>query len=166
METINIWAEMSSAATNAREKHAPDTHVRNAIRSTDIAKIHRVAKKTKSNVRTGNSSYCLPKKRKRSVPFPTLRSTYLLRTKVRRFWRKSKIELFAGTLGKPNGDASSTNNSISVEKEVIWTLPAVGSSTNADATGVNHGNNRGRNRHQQEFSTKHSFCRQKYKKLR
>lgn len=61
METINIWAEMSSAATNAREKHAPDTHVRNAIRSTDIAKIHRVAKKTKSNVRTGNSSCFLPR---------------------------------------------------------------------------------------------------------
>ena len=44
METINIWAELSpSAATNAR-KNAPDTHVRNAILSTeDAAKIRKDA---------------------------------------------------------------------------------------------------------------------------
>ena len=44
METITMWAEKSSAATNARsQKNAPDTLVRNAIRSTDIAKIQKDA---------------------------------------------------------------------------------------------------------------------------
>ena len=39
-----MWAEKSSAATNARsQKNAPDTLVRNAIRSTDIAKIQKDA---------------------------------------------------------------------------------------------------------------------------
>ena len=44
METITMWAEMSSsAATNAR-RNAPDTHVQNAILSTeDAAKIRRDA---------------------------------------------------------------------------------------------------------------------------
>ena len=45
METITMWAEMSSSeATNAR-RNAPDTHVRNAILSTeDAAKIRQDAK--------------------------------------------------------------------------------------------------------------------------
>lgn len=44
METITMWAEKSSAATNARsQKNAPDMLVRNAIRSTDIAKIQKDA---------------------------------------------------------------------------------------------------------------------------
>ena len=44
METITMWAEKSSAATNAQsDKTAPDTLVRNAIRSTDVAKIRKDA---------------------------------------------------------------------------------------------------------------------------
>lgn len=43
METITMWAEKSSAATNAQSKTAPDTLVRNAIRSTDVAKIRKDA---------------------------------------------------------------------------------------------------------------------------
>ena len=43
METINIWAEMSSEATNALHKAVPDIHVQNAILSTDIAKIRKDA---------------------------------------------------------------------------------------------------------------------------
>ena len=39
METITMWAELSSKATNARQNAAPDTHARNAILDTDIAKI-------------------------------------------------------------------------------------------------------------------------------
>lgn len=39
METITMWAELSSKATNARQNVAPDTHARNAILDTDIAKI-------------------------------------------------------------------------------------------------------------------------------
>lgn len=39
METITMWAEMSPQATNAQSVIAPDTHARNAILSTDIAKI-------------------------------------------------------------------------------------------------------------------------------
>ena len=36
METITMWAELSSKATNAQQNAAPDTHVRNAILSTYI----------------------------------------------------------------------------------------------------------------------------------
>ena len=43
METINIWAEMSSEATNALHKAVPDIHVQNAILSTDVAKIRKDA---------------------------------------------------------------------------------------------------------------------------
>ena len=43
METITMWAEMSPAATNAQRKVAHDTHVRNAILSTDAAKIRKDA---------------------------------------------------------------------------------------------------------------------------
>ena len=43
METITMWAELSSKATNAQQNAAPDTHVRNAILSTDIAKIRKDA---------------------------------------------------------------------------------------------------------------------------
>ena len=43
METITMWADMSSKATNAQRKAAPDTHVQNAILSTDVAKIRRDA---------------------------------------------------------------------------------------------------------------------------
>jgi hypothetical protein len=39
METINIWAEMSSKATNAQRVAAPDIDVQNAILSTDVAKV-------------------------------------------------------------------------------------------------------------------------------
>lgn len=45
METITMWAEMSSEAINARHKTAvPDTHVQNAILSTDVAKIQKDAR--------------------------------------------------------------------------------------------------------------------------
>lgn len=43
METITMWAELSSKATNAQQNAAPDTHVRNAILSIDIAKIRKDA---------------------------------------------------------------------------------------------------------------------------
>lgn len=43
METINMWAEMSSKATNAQHNAAPGINVQNAILSTDIAKIHKDA---------------------------------------------------------------------------------------------------------------------------
>lgn len=43
METITMWAETSSEATNARHKAVPDTHVPNAILSTDAAKIRKDA---------------------------------------------------------------------------------------------------------------------------
>ena len=43
METINIWAEMSSEATNAQRRAVPDTNVQNAILSTDAAKIRKDA---------------------------------------------------------------------------------------------------------------------------
>ncbi len=51
METITMWAEMSSsAATNAR-RNAPDTHVQNAILSTeDAAKIRKDAEFAIGNV--------------------------------------------------------------------------------------------------------------------
>ena len=45
METINIWAEMSSKATNAQRVAAPDIDVQNAILSTDVAKIREDAEK-------------------------------------------------------------------------------------------------------------------------
>jgi len=52
METITMWAEKSSAATNARsEKNAPDTLVRNAIRSIDAAKIRKDAETAIANDR-------------------------------------------------------------------------------------------------------------------
>ena len=41
METINMWAEMSSKATNAQQNAAPDMCVQNAILSTDVAKIRK-----------------------------------------------------------------------------------------------------------------------------
>ena len=43
METINMWAEMSSKATNAQQNAAPDMYVQNAILSTDAAKIRKDA---------------------------------------------------------------------------------------------------------------------------
>ena len=43
METITMWVELSSKATNAQQNAAPDTHVRNAILSIDIAKIRKDA---------------------------------------------------------------------------------------------------------------------------
>ena len=44
METITMWAEMSSSAATNAHKNAPDTHVRNAILSTeDAAKIRKDA---------------------------------------------------------------------------------------------------------------------------
>ena len=43
METITMWAEKSSKATNAQQNAAPDTHVQNAILSTDVAKIQKDA---------------------------------------------------------------------------------------------------------------------------
>lgn len=43
METITMWAEKSSEATNARQRTVPDTHVQNAILSTDAAKIRKDA---------------------------------------------------------------------------------------------------------------------------
>ena len=44
METITMWAEMSSLATDAQRKVAPDINVRNAIQSTDIANIRKILK--------------------------------------------------------------------------------------------------------------------------
>ena len=46
METINMWAGLSSGATNARQKAVPDTTSKNAIPSTDIAKIKKDAEDT------------------------------------------------------------------------------------------------------------------------
>lgn len=43
METITMWAELSSGATNARQNAVPDTHVLNAIPDTDSAKIRKDA---------------------------------------------------------------------------------------------------------------------------
>ena len=43
METINMWAEKSDKATNARSKTAPDTNVQNAILDIDAAKIRKDA---------------------------------------------------------------------------------------------------------------------------
>ena len=43
METITMWAEMSSEAINAQRRAVPDTHVQNAILSTDAAKIRKDA---------------------------------------------------------------------------------------------------------------------------
>ena len=43
METINMWAEMSSKATNAQQNAAPGINVQNAILSTDAAKIRKDA---------------------------------------------------------------------------------------------------------------------------
>ena len=43
METINFWIEMSSEATNAQRNVVPDINVRNAILSTDVAKIRKDA---------------------------------------------------------------------------------------------------------------------------
>lgn len=45
MGTITMWAELSSKATNAQQNIVPDTHVQNAILSTDIAKIQKDAQK-------------------------------------------------------------------------------------------------------------------------
>ena len=44
METITMWAEMSSSATDAQRKVAPDINALNAIQSTDIAKIRKILK--------------------------------------------------------------------------------------------------------------------------
>ena len=43
METITMWAEMSSSATDAQQEVAPDINALNAIQSTDIAKIRKDA---------------------------------------------------------------------------------------------------------------------------
>lgn len=43
METISFWIEMSSEATNAQRNVVPDINVRNAILSTDVAKIRKDA---------------------------------------------------------------------------------------------------------------------------
>lgn len=41
METINFWIEMSPEATNAQQNVVPDINVRNAILSSDVAKIRK-----------------------------------------------------------------------------------------------------------------------------
>ena len=51
METITMWAETSSEATNARQEAVPDTHVQNAILSTDAAKIRKDAETAIENDR-------------------------------------------------------------------------------------------------------------------
>lgn len=51
METITMWAETSSEATNARQETVPDTHVQNAILSTDAAKIRKDAETAIENDR-------------------------------------------------------------------------------------------------------------------
>ena len=43
METISFWIEMSSEATNAQRNVVPNINVRNAILSTDFAKIRKDA---------------------------------------------------------------------------------------------------------------------------
>ncbi|MEE1366307.1 MAG: hypothetical protein UHE93_06470, partial [Muribaculaceae bacterium] len=43
METISFWIKMSSEATNAQRNVVPDINVRNAILSTDVAKIRKDA---------------------------------------------------------------------------------------------------------------------------
>ena len=43
METISFWIKMSSEATNAQRNVVPDINVRNAILSTDVAKIKKDA---------------------------------------------------------------------------------------------------------------------------
>jgi hypothetical protein len=43
METINFWIEMSPEATNAQQNVVPDINVRNAILSSDVAKIRKDA---------------------------------------------------------------------------------------------------------------------------
>lgn len=43
METINIWADLSSEAINAQQKAAPGIHVQNAILDIDVAKIRKDA---------------------------------------------------------------------------------------------------------------------------
>ena len=44
METITIWAEMSSLATDAQLEVAPDINALNASQSTDIANIRKILK--------------------------------------------------------------------------------------------------------------------------
>ena len=41
METISFWIKMSSEATNAQRDVVPDINVRNAILSSDVAKIRK-----------------------------------------------------------------------------------------------------------------------------
>ena len=43
MESISFWIKMSSEATNAQRNVVPDINVRNAILSTDVAKIKKDA---------------------------------------------------------------------------------------------------------------------------
>lgn len=52
-----MQAEKSSKATNAQQNTAPDTHVQNAILSTDIAKIHKDAEKAILNNEKINFSH-------------------------------------------------------------------------------------------------------------
>ena len=56
METITMWAEMSQQAINAQSKTAPDTHVLNAILSTDSAKIRKDAENAINNERKNRYS--------------------------------------------------------------------------------------------------------------
>ena len=49
METITMWAEKSSTATNAQSKTTTDMNVRNAISSTDVAKIRKDAENAMSD---------------------------------------------------------------------------------------------------------------------
>lgn len=43
METINIWADLSSGVVNAQSKTDPKQHVQNVITSWDVAKIRKDA---------------------------------------------------------------------------------------------------------------------------
>lgn len=47
-----------------------------------VDKVNTLSTEGRPNVRTGNSSYCPPKHRRRPVPFPALRSTRLLTVKL------------------------------------------------------------------------------------
>ena len=70
METINIWADLSSEAINAQQKAAPGIHVQNAILDIDVAKIRKDAEEAiradveylqkQANAKSGEQKYSLP----------------------------------------------------------------------------------------------------------
>ena len=73
--------ERSSAATNARAKHAPDTNVQNAIRSTDIAKIRKDVNLSKNEEVIYRSKKITPDQsslleRPNCAPYPTSQGLY------------------------------------------------------------------------------------------